>query len=464
MDSPSAMELDTLLSSLITAISALKTSMETQGFPPFRSDDLTPHPLDAGIPDPVSFYARRAIVGLCQQITILVQDPAERSLVDHFRFVIPGCLAAATETSPSIAETVLAAGSEGISLKEVSEKTGVDAIKLRSISRMLANGGYLKEVSVGHVVPTRLTRSLAPGGGPVVEMNGIIPGYAPPATIVPQVLHMPSDALHPTAFEEFFKTPFFSWLENNPLELKRFHRGMTEIENHLDKGILVDVHLDDLGPAITLVDIGAGHGGLVMQFLKRHPGWKAILQDRAEVIPEARQFWQDNMPEALDTGRISFLPHSFFEPTPLPPAPEDYPYVFLIKAVLHNWPDDTVKLMLQNLVPAAPPGTKLLIVNFTPSIPDGAHSLTVEDFFKKIKGKSMREVQKLSLPVPMPLNVGFGAGAEYVSNIDVLMMLLLNSRARTTEDFKELLESTSWRLEGSTQLRGASSVLRAYRV
>jgi len=109
----------------------------------------------------------------------------------------------------------------------------------------------------------------------------------------------------------------------------------------------VDIHLDDLGPTVTLVDVGAGVGSLVLQLLKRYPRWKAVLQDVAEVIPEARQFWQDNMPEALETGRISFLAHDFFEPTPLPPAPEDFPYVFLIKNVLHNWPDDMSKLILQ---------------------------------------------------------------------------------------------------------------------
>ncbi|KZT57859.1 S-adenosyl-L-methionine-dependent methyltransferase [Calocera cornea HHB12733] len=464
MSSSPPRELDVLLSSLATSISALQASIESQGFPPLRSDDLAPHPLDTGIPDPVSFYARRAIIGLCQQIVELVQDPAERSFIDHYGFLLPECLAAATETRPSVAETVLAAGSEGISLKVVSEKTGIDAIKLRSISRMLAIKGYIKEVSVGHFVPTRLTRSLAPEGGPAVPMNIILPGYAAAATMVPQVMHLPSDSIHPTAFEVFFKMPFFSWLQQNPAELKLFHIGMTVIENKLDKGISADVYLDDLGPKITLVDIGAGHGGMVMQFLKRHPEWKAVLQDREEVIPAARQFWQDNMPEALETGRISFLVHSFFESTPLPPASEGYPYVFMIKSTLHNWPDDTVKLMLQNLVPAAPPGTKLLIVNFTPSIPDGPHSMTVDEYFEQIKGKGMKEVQALNLPTPIPLNAGFGAGSEYVADMDNLMLLLFNSRARTTEDFKELLETTSWRLEGSTQLRGASSMLRAYRV
>jgi len=457
-----APEIDSLLASLSTSIAALKASIDAQSFPHFRSDDVAPHPLDSGIPDPVSFYARRAIVGLCQQIVALVQDPAERSMVDHFGFLLSACITAATETKPSIAEVVLAAGSDGISLNGIAERTDIDLTKLRSITRRLATAGYFKEVSVGRFVPTRSTRSLTIGGGPVAELTGI--PFAAPATIITEMLPYHSDAKTPTAFEVYFKTPLFPWLQNHPEELKRFHRGMTEIENYIDKGVTLDVHLDDLGPNITLVDIGAGHGGLAMQFLKRYPRWNAVLQDRAEVIPEARQFWQDNMPEAMETGRVSFLPHSFFDPTPLPPTSDGSPYVFLIKSVLHNWPDDTVKLMLQNLLPAAPPGTILLIVNFTPSIPEISNSFSTEEFFEKIKGKNMEQVQSLNLSVPTPLNVGYGAGAGLVPELDVLMMLLLNSRARTTEDFKELLESTSWRLQGQTQLRGASSILRAHRV
>jgi len=83
---------------------------------------------------------------------------------------------------------------------------------------------------------------------------------------------------------------------------------------------------------------------------------------------------------------------------------------------------------------------------------------------EKIKGKSMEEVQIMNLPVPAPLTVGFGADSEWLPMIDVLMMLTQKSRARTTEDFKELLEGTAWKLDGRTQLRGASSVIRAHRV
>ncbi|EJU00008.1 S-adenosyl-L-methionine-dependent methyltransferase [Dacryopinax primogenitus] len=460
-------EIDVLQAALGTSISALKASIDSQGFSQFKSDDISPHPLDTGLPDPTTFYARRAIVGLCQQIIALVQDPAQRALIDHYNFLLPACIVAATETKPSFAEVMLEAPSGGITLDDVAKKTGIDRIKLRSFARMLATAGYVKEVSVDCFIPTRSTRGLAPGAGPVAEMNGIFSTYAPPATIVPKVLNLPSDSTTPAPFEVFFKTPFFPFLQENPAVLKRFHQGMTEIENHLDKGISADVHLDDLGSSITLVDVGAGHGGMSMQFLKHHPGWKAILQDRAEVIPQARQatqFWKDNMPDALETDRVSFLAHSFLEPTPLPPAPEGSPYVFLIKSVLHNWPDDMVKLMLENLVPAAPPGTKLLIINFTPSTPDSPHELHVDEFFDRINGKTMEEVQRMDLPVPLPLDVGFGAGEQYVSELDILMLLLFNSRARTAEDFRELLESTSWKLESRTRLRGASSLLRACRV
>ncbi|EJU00023.1 S-adenosyl-L-methionine-dependent methyltransferase [Dacryopinax primogenitus] len=317
-------ELDTILEALSTCASVLQAALEDEGAPSFRRDDLSHHPWDGGLPGPRGWYARKAIVGLCQRITTLVQDPFERSQIDSAGFALTASLHTVTQcVPPTVAEIVLASGKNGTSLKELAERTELNETKLH----------YFMEKEGGFMAPTRSTRALLPESY-VGDIAGLMNAGIAAASMLKETAKLPSDSRH-------------QWLKENPEELAPFSRAMDTMEKMLDPGLVVDLPIEDFGPNITLVDIGGGVGGLTMQFLKRYPGWKAVLQDQKVVIPQAEAFWRKEAPEIVDAGRVTFLGHSFFEPFPLPPAPEDCPYVFMLKDVIHDWPDDLTTRILK---------------------------------------------------------------------------------------------------------------------
>ncbi|EJU00014.1 S-adenosyl-L-methionine-dependent methyltransferase [Dacryopinax primogenitus] len=455
-------ELNKLVAALCTSASVLQGALNDENVPNFRSDDPSPHPWDGGVPPPSAWYARKALVGLCYQIIALVQDPLERSIIDFTSFSLASSMNAVVRTQPTVAEVVLASGSDGIAVKDLAKNTGLDETKLYSLMHLLCTWNYFKEIEGGHISATRSTRALLPDSFVHGLSDSIIAGTAA-ASMLWEAAKTPSGSQHPSPFSLYHHVEIYDWIKARPDQIERFGRAMDTAEKTLDPGFILDLPVQDLGPNITLVDIGSGVGGLPMQLLKRNPGWKAVLQDQEILIPQMESFWKKDAPEIVESGRVTFLGHSFFEPTPLPPAPKDSPYVFMIKSVLHNWPDDLAAKILENLLPAAPPGTVLMIVNYTPAEPEPSKT-TVEEFFRRINKHSMAEIQKAKIPLPDLLGVGWGFGDASVSTADMLMMLLMGSQCRTVTALKALLETTSWKFEGRTDYRGTTSVIKARRV
>lgn len=76
-----------------------------------------------------------------------------------------------------------------------------------------------------------------------------------------------------------------------------------------------------------------------------------IVQDVAEVIEQAREAIPDPF-----GGVITTLVADFFEPQTVKGAE-----VYVLRKVLHDWPDELAIGILQQLVPALKPGARVLI-------------------------------------------------------------------------------------------------------
>lgn len=70
--------------------------------------------------------------------------------------------------------------------------------------------------------------------------------------------------------------------------------------------------------------------------------------------------------QALPDGvkdRIEFAAHDFLTPQSLEEKPDE----FLLRPVLHNWPQKYAIKILKNLIPALRPGAKVLIYEIVPA-------------------------------------------------------------------------------------------------
>jgi hypothetical protein len=124
--------LTVLVSSLNDAVDALQKVVQERQLPPFELDNPTPHPLDSGLPDPSSWYARKAIVGLCNKIIATVQSPAERAVNVSNAWLLPVGLNLVLESEPPVVDLIAEAGEKGETVGVLASKTGIDAAKLRT--------------------------------------------------------------------------------------------------------------------------------------------------------------------------------------------------------------------------------------------------------------------------------------------------------------------------------------------
>lgn len=110
---------------------------------------------------------------------------------------------------------------------------------------------------------------------------------------------------------------------------------------------------------ICIVDVGGGFGhdlALVKNSFQRPPQ-RLLLQDRSYVL--------DNLPADLQEG-IEAMSHDFWKPQPIEGA-----RAYLLKSVLHDWPDPKAVEILKQMAAAMKPGYSKLIIleNIIPAGP-----------------------------------------------------------------------------------------------
>ena len=113
-----------------------------------------------------------------------------------------------------------------------------------------------------------------------------------------------------------------------------------------------------------------------------------------------------NRPAAL-ANRVSFQGHDFFKPQPIQGAD-----VYFLKNVLHDWSDPYAIRILQQLTPAMKPSSRILIM-------EGI--------------------------IPPAGTVPSGV-SRLISGLDIQMMVGLNARGRTAEDWAAVLKGADKRL------------------
>jgi hypothetical protein len=102
---------------------------------------------------------------------------------------------------------------------------------------------------------------------------------------------------------------------------------------------------------------------------------------------------------------FGFVAHDFFEPQPIKNAA-----LFLLRVVLHDWPDSFARRILHQLREAAKPSTKLLIADFVLPLACPESMTGLED----VEG-----AQSLLAPAPLLPNLGKASANVYWMDMTV---------------------------------------------
>ncbi len=128
-----------------------------------------------------------------------------------------------------------------------------------------------------------------------------------------------------------------------------FNHAMVELTRLVSSEV---VRAYDFSGMKRIIDVGGGYGELLAAILEVDPQMRGILFDLPQAIEGARK----RLEEAGPVDRFELVAGSFFDSVP---GGGD---IYLLKSVLHDWPDHRSAVILRNCRRAMPEHAKLLIV------------------------------------------------------------------------------------------------------
>ena len=140
----------------------------------------------------------------------------------------------------------------------------------------------------------------------------------------------------------------FAHLERDPDAAKIFNQAMVDL-TRLAASDIVRAY-DFAGQRV--MDVGGGYGELLAQILTVYPTAHGVLFDMPHAISRAR----DHLAHRGLAGRCDFVAGDFF--ASVPPGAD----LYVMKTVIHDWPDDKAREILRSCRRAMAAGAHLLII------------------------------------------------------------------------------------------------------
>jgi hypothetical protein len=199
----------------------------------------------------------------------------------------------------------------------------------------------------------------------------------------------------------------FEYLADEPQLGAIFNKAMT---SGSEFAIPAVVAAYDFASYPTIVDVGGGLGRLLSAILEATPGSRGVLFDLPQVVDGAPAL----LTEHRVADRVRVVEGSFFESVP------EGGDAYVLKNVIHDWPDDDAVKILSNVRAAARTDAHLLLIEFV--LPDHDR--------------------------------------EYLGNwVDIDMMVAVGARERTADEFRRLYQQAGFRLTRVVETASPFSVV-----
>lgn len=148
----------------------------------------------------------------------------------------------------------------------------------------------------------------------------------------------------------------FAWFAERPEEQAKFDAAMAEGTHRAAGAIATAYDFSGIG---TVVDVGGGHGALLVPILHANPSMTGVVFDRPHCAAGAgKRIEREGLGE-----RYRFSGGDFFT-DPLPPGADAY----LLKSVIHDWNDERAIGILRACRQAMTAASRLLLLEVV--IPD----------------------------------------------------------------------------------------------
>ncbi|KAI9693283.1 MAG: hypothetical protein M1822_005279 [Bathelium mastoideum] len=242
--------------------------------------------------------------------------------------------------------------SHSISLSDLAVRCNADEDLTLRIARTLVSTSIIASPSLFHYSHTPLSAGIltqkSAQAASIYMMDTKVAGIARLGDFFEKYGYKsPDDPQNsPCVFAKGYKDMnFFAMLEEFPVQQAAFNASMavtanmggaTEAQN-----IFPFNELDEEGKTI-LVDVGGGKGQTLEAIRALHPDLKGkmVLQDLKHVL--------DEQEPVVSREEVEFVPWNFLEEE----QPVKGAKAYLLKRILHDWPDSSCQTILRNLKPA----------------------------------------------------------------------------------------------------------------
>jgi O-methyltransferase domain len=187
-----------------------------------------------------------------------------------------------------------------------------------------------------------------------------------------------------------FGQRFFEYLATRPDDAGIFNAAMTQGASWSTSALLAAY---DFSRFHQLADVGGGEGAFLRDLLSATPTLRGVLFDLPPVVSRAHEVVGGDI-----AARCQIVGGDFFDSVP------DGADAYILKGVIHDWPDEDAAKILGNTRRAMRPGATLLLVE---ALSDSASS---------------------------------------PAGISELLMLVIGGRERTEKEFRTLLAASNFAL------------------
>lgn len=261
-------------------------------------------------------------------------------------------------------------------VEDLAARSGADPDVLYRVMRALASDGIFAEVEPRVFANTETSETLLEDG-----WNAFGQLFGGSWLQAVAALDLSGDASFPRVHGD----EFWSWLASHPEERALFDSAMEQgWQRRVERVDSVGWRGDE-----TVVDVGGGNGTHLRALLDRYPEMRGVVFDLPETVRD----------EASYPKRLTFVAGDFFESVP---AGAD---AYVISTILHDWPDEDARRILETVRAAAGPESRLILVEAIIGHP------------------------------------GQMAGTVW---LDLLMLVIAAGRERTEEEWRALLTATDW--------------------
>ncbi|KAI4696203.1 uncharacterized protein J4E88_000375 [Alternaria novae-zelandiae] len=415
------------LNSLAAQISELAAKMTKQ----LEAENVTPITLEADSPIKYEklpgdvFMTRQLLEDALKDMWILSQGPSE-SVFNYVHMAVPDTACLNILNQFDFWGAVPVDGEA--TFEEISRHT---KLPLEVVSRVIDHAVTMRffakdSPAATTVRHTSRSAALAKDPGLSALVQTVLDETGPPMLLLPEALRRfsqgkaePSKDIKETAFRLCHSGGAWgdydnSWdfIENDGEGEKKgwrqrnFVKFMAYIKDlfHTENIILNAVDWEAAGEA-TVVDIAgsAGHDDAVLA--AKFPKLKIVVEDLPEVAP----VFGKEFPSELKS-RVSFRTHNMFDPQPVEAD------IYILKWILHDWPDVESVKILQALRPALRSGARVIFIDYV-----GKQGPSEEELPRSIQG--------------------FGTAT------DLRMMALFNAKERPVDAWKDVFRQADERFD-----------------